>query len=193
VTTGLYGGVFDPPHNGHVALAEAALEHFAPEPLLVLVAVDPGHKPADLDFETRFELARLAFGGLPRAQVVPDEHPRTIDMLRAESFDDPIFLVGADQFTDFLSWKEPNAVLELARLGVATRPGFPRERLEPVLARLERPERVEFFVIPPVDVSSRDLRRRLRKGEPIEGMVPDAVAREIDVAGLYRCYPDSKR
>jgi nicotinate-nucleotide adenylyltransferase len=125
--------------------------------------------------------------------VVPDEHPRTIDMLRAESFDDPIFLVGADQFTDFLSWKEPNAVLELARLGVATRPGFPRERLEPVLARLERPERVEFFVIPPVEVSSRDLRRRLRKGEPIEGMVPDAVAREIDVAGLYRCYPDSKR
>jgi nicotinate-nucleotide adenylyltransferase len=186
VTTGLYGGVFDPPHNGHVALAEAALERFAPERLLVLVAADPGHKPAELDFPRRFDLARLAFAGLPRTEVVPDEHPRTIDLLRAESFDDPIFLVGADQFTDFLSWKEPDAVLEQTRLGVATRPGFPRERFEPVLSRLERPERIEFFEIPPVDVSSRDLRRRLSEGEPIEGMVPSAVAREIEVAGLYR-------
>jgi nicotinate-nucleotide adenylyltransferase len=55
-----------------------------------------------------------------------------------------------------------------------------------VLGELERPERVEFFEIPPVDVSSRDLRRRLSAGEPIEGMVPTAVAREIEVAGLYR-------
>jgi nicotinate-nucleotide adenylyltransferase len=184
--TGLYGGVFDPPHNGHVAVAEAALEHFPLEQLLVLVAVAPGHKPADLDFATRFQLARLAFAGLPRTEVVPDEHARTFDMLRAESFANPIFLVGADQFTDFLSWKEPNAVLELARLGVATRPGYPREELEYVLGELERPERVDLFEIPPVDVSSRDLRRRLGAGESIEGMVPNAVAREIEVAGLYR-------
>jgi nicotinate-nucleotide adenylyltransferase len=184
--TGLYGGVFDPPHNGHVALAEAALDHFPLERLLVLVAVAPGHKPAELDFATRFELARLAFAGLSRTGVVQDEYPRTIDLLRAESFDDPIFLLGADQFRDFLSWKEPNAVLEFARLGVATRPGYPRELLEPVLNELERTERVEFFEIPPVDVSSRDLRRRLGSGEPIEGMVPNAVAREIEVAGLYR-------
>jgi nicotinate-nucleotide adenylyltransferase len=184
--TGLYGGVFDPPHNGHVALGEAAQDHFALERLLVLVAVAPGHKPAVLDFATRFELARLAFAGLPRTEVVGDEHARTIDMLRAESFDNPIFLVGADQFTDFPSWKEPNAVLELARLGVATRPGYPWELLEPVVNELERPERVEFFEIPPVAVSSRDLRRRLSEGEPIEGMVPNAVAREIEVAGLYR-------
>jgi nicotinate-nucleotide adenylyltransferase len=184
--TGLYGGVFDPPHNGHVALAEAALERFPLERLLVVVAVAPDHKPGDLDFATRFELARLAFEGLPRTEVVRDEHARTIDMLRAESFDDPIFLVGADQFRDFLSWKEPNAVLELARLGVATRSGYPREELEYVLGELERPDRVELFEIPPVDVSSRDLRRRLRAGEPIEGMVPNAVAREIEVGGLYR-------
>jgi nicotinate-nucleotide adenylyltransferase len=184
--TGLYGGVFDPPHNGHVALARAALEHFPLEPLLVLVAVAPGHKPAELDFATRFELARLAFAGLPRTEVVRDEHARTIDMLRAESFEEPVFLVGADQFTDFRSWKEPNAVLELARLGVATRPGYSREELEYVLDELERPERVEFFEIPPVDVSSSDLRRRVGAGEPIEGMVPSAVAREIEVAGLYR-------
>ena len=81
--TGLYGGVFDPPHNGHMALAEAALDHFPLERLLVLVAVAPGHKPADLDFETRFALARLAFAGLPRTGVVRDEHAHTIERVIA--------------------------------------------------------------------------------------------------------------
>jgi nicotinate-nucleotide adenylyltransferase len=184
--TGLYGGVFDPPHNGHAALAEAALEHFDLERLLVLVAVAPGHKEVELDFGGRFELARLAFGGLPRTELVPDEHPRTVDTLREKQFDDPIFLVGADEFADFLSWKEPDEVLELTRLGVATRPGYPWERLEPVLAALKRPDRVEFFEIPAVEASSRDVRRRIRAGEPIDGLVPDAVAREIEIAGLYR-------
>jgi nicotinate-nucleotide adenylyltransferase len=186
MSTGLYGGVFDPPHNGHVALAEGALAHFDLERLIVLIVVEPGHKDVELGFEQRFELARLAFGELPRTEVVREEHPRTIDSLRGGRFEDPIFLVGADEFADFLSWKEPNAVLELTRLGVATRPGFPRERLEPVLAGLDRPDRVEFFDIPTFEVSSTGIRERIRRGEPIDELVPKAVAREIEIAGLYR-------
>jgi nicotinate-nucleotide adenylyltransferase len=184
--TGLYGGVFDPPHNGHVALVEAALAHFEPDRLLVLVAVAPGHKEVDLAFDARFELARLAFLGLPRAEIARDDHARTVDMLRSQRFEDPIFLVGADEFAGFLSWKEPDGVLELTRLGVATRPGYPWEQLEPVLAELERPQRVEFFEMPAVDVSSRDIRARIRNGEPANDLVPPAVAREIEVAALYR-------
>jgi nicotinate-nucleotide adenylyltransferase len=190
--TGLYGGVFDPPHNGHVALARAALEHFDPQRLLVLVVVDPGHKGVELEFEQRFRLARLAFDGLPRTEVHPEGHPRTVDALRAHGFADAIFLIGADEFAAFPRWKEPDEVLRLARLAVATRPGYPREALDAVLARVERPDRVEFFEIPEVDVSSSDVRRRIREGEPIVGLVPDAVAGEIESAGLYRCYPDSK-
>ena len=75
--TGLFGGAFDPPHNGHVALAETALDHFGLERLLTLVVVDPGHRDVVLDFPTRFHLAELAFRGLPRAEVVPEEQRYT--------------------------------------------------------------------------------------------------------------------
>jgi nicotinate-nucleotide adenylyltransferase len=102
--TGLFGGAFDPPHNGHVALAEAALERFELERLLVLVVVDPGHRNVATDFAMRFHLAELAFGGLPRTEVVPEEHRFTVDAVRSGRFGDAIFLVGADEFASFLSW-----------------------------------------------------------------------------------------
>jgi nicotinate-nucleotide adenylyltransferase len=192
VSTGLYGGVFDPPHNGHVVLARAALEHFDLQQLLVLVVVDPGHKSVELDFEHRYRLAGLAFGGLPLTELHPEGHARTADALRKHHFADAIFLIGADEFAAFPTWKDPDEVLRRARLGVATRPGYPPGAFEGVLAQLERPDRVEFFEIPAVDVSSSEVRRRIREGEPIDGLVPDAVARQIENAGLYRCYPDSK-
>jgi nicotinate-nucleotide adenylyltransferase len=184
--TGLYGGVFDPPHSGHVALAAAALEHFDLQQLLVLVVIDPGHKSVELDFERRYALARLAFDGFPRTELHPEGHARTVDSLRKHEFADALLLIGADEFAAFPTWKEPDEVLRLARLGVATRPGYPREALEAVLAQLQQPDRVEFFEIPAVDVSSSEIRRRVREGEPITGMVPEAVAREIESAGLYR-------
>jgi nicotinate-nucleotide adenylyltransferase len=189
--TGLYGGIFDPPHNGHVALAKAALARFDLQQFFVLVVVDPAHKPTELPFEQRFELARLAFGELPRTEIHPEGHAYTVDALRAHErrenrFADAVFFIGADEFCDFLCWKDPNGVLELTRLAVATRPGYPRERLDLVLCGLERPERVEFFEIPAVDASSRDVRARIRSGEAIGDLVPDAVAREIEDSGLYR-------
>ena len=184
--TGLFGGAFDPPHNGHMALAQTALEHFGLERLLALVVVDPGHRDVVLDFPARFTLAELAFGGLPRTKVVAEEHRFTVDAVRGAPFGDAIFLVGADEFAGFLSWQEPDGVLEEVRLGVATRPGFPRETLEPVRQALAWPDRVEFFGIPEVPVSGTEIRRRAVRGEPIEGLVPPAVAAEIDRLGLYR-------
>jgi len=184
--TGLFGGAFDPPHRGHVALAETALAHLELERLLVLVVVDPGHRGVELDFPARFELAELAFEGLPRTEVLPEEHPYTVDAVRGGRFGDAIFLVGADEFAGFLSWKDPNGVLDEVRLGVATRPGYPRSALEEVLAGLEQPERVEFFEIPALPVSGTDIRARVASGEPVDDLVPEAVAREIDRAGYYR-------
>jgi nicotinate-nucleotide adenylyltransferase len=184
--TGLFGGAFDPPHNGHVALAQTALRHFGLERLAVLVVVDPGHRGVELDFATRFRLAELAFGSLPGAEIVPEEHPYTVDAVRGGRFDDVIFLVGADEFAGFLSWKDPNGVLAAVRLGVATRPGYPSAPIEEVLAGLERPERVEFFEIPAVPVSATDIRARIARGEPIDDLVPSAVAREIESGRLYR-------
>jgi nicotinate-nucleotide adenylyltransferase len=181
--TGLLGGAFDPPHAGHVALLRDARAHFGFDRVVVLVVADPGHKDVVTDASVRFTLAQAAF---PGEEVELDPHPRTIDMLREHNFDDPVFLVGADQFADFLSWKDPDGVLELARLGVATRPGYARKRVERVLAELARPDRVSFFEIEPLDVSSSDVRARVARGKGIESLVPPAVAREIERLGLYR-------
>ena len=180
--TALFGGTFDPPHLGHVALVEEARRRFAPERIVVLVVAEPGHKGVDAGAADRLALARAAF---PGDDVELDHHARTVDLLRDGAYPDPLFLVGADEFADFLSWKEPDAVLELARLGVATRPGYPSGQLEAVLARLARPDRVVFFEIQPVDVSSSEVRQRVGRGESIEGLVPPAVEHAIADSRLY--------
>lgn len=178
----LFGGAFDPPHLGHVALVRDARAHFGFDRLLVLVVADPGHKRVDTDAGVRLGLARLAF---PGAEVELDRHARTVDLLRARRFDEPLFLIGADEFADFLAWKEPDAVLDLCRLGVATRPGYPCEPLDAVLAELRRPDRVAFFAVEPHAVSSREIRARAAAGEPLAGLVPDAVGAEVVRLGLY--------
>ena len=175
---GLFGGAFDPPHRGHLELARRAKDELGLQRLIVLVAAAPGHKRVETPADVRLRLARAAF---PDDEVLLDEHPRTIDTLRAHpEWVDPAFLIGADQFADFLSWQEPEEVLKLARIAVATRPGYPRERLAGVLAALERPERVLFFEIDPIPVSSSGLRHRFATGE-----VPSAVADIIRREGLY--------
>ncbi|MFL5962000.1 MAG: nicotinate-nicotinamide nucleotide adenylyltransferase [Gaiellaceae bacterium] len=181
---GLYGGSFDPPHRGHVELARRAKEELGLGPLRVLVSADPGHKRVETPAGVRLRLAKAAF---PDDDVVLDEHPRTIDLLRAHpEWDDPVFLIGADQFRDFLSWKEPEEILRRARVAVATRPGFPREQVEPVLSQLAHPERVLFFEIDPTPVASRELRKRLARGADVGPEVPLAVGDLIRAEGLYR-------
>jgi nicotinate-nucleotide adenylyltransferase len=179
---GLFGGAFDPPHNGHVALVAAAKRVLGLDRVLVLVAAAPGHKSVETPAAVRLELARAAF---PDDEVLLDEHERTVDTLRAHpEWDEPVLLLGADAFCDFLSWKEPDEVLRLARLGVASRAGFPRGRLRSVVERLGMPERVDFFELE-VPLASSDLRGR----PELEGSVPPAVARLIEREGLYRASP----
>jgi nicotinate-nucleotide adenylyltransferase len=171
--TGIYGGAFDPPHNGHVALVEAARRHFDFDHFVVLVSDTPGHKPVHAPADVRLRLARAAFPGL---DVELDPHAWTIDMMRARKWEDPVFLVGADQLAAFPTWKEPDAVLEHARLAVATRPGY----------LLAPRDRIEVFEIPAVNVSSSEVRRRVAAGEPIDDLVPPAVAQLIEEHGIYR-------
>ena len=186
MNVGIFGGAFDPPHVGHVELARAGIEHFTLDRLLVRVVEDPGHKDVRTAPQIRLFLAELAFATLDEAEIGLDRFARTVDSLEALRLHDPVFLVGADEFADFPSWKDPERVLDLARLGVATRPGIDRGRLEAVLDRLARPDRVSFFEIEPLPVSSSDIRARVAAGEPIEGLVPAAVAAEIARLELYR-------
>lgn len=192
MTTGLLGGAFDPPHNGHVELARAAHERFRLDRLVVVVTGVPPHKEALTDAETRFRLAEAAFADIPGVELSRHELERagpsyTVDTARwaEEEWGDVVFLVGADQLADFRRWKDPDEILEHVRLGVATRPGYPRERLGPVLASFRRPERVELFEVPAVDVSSTEIRRRAARGEPFDDLVPPTVARLVVESGLY--------
>ena len=175
MSVALFGGAFDPPHVGHVALLEAARKRFAPDDLRVFVVAEPGHKEVAADAETRLRLARAAF---PDAVVRLDDHERTVDMLRDLELDDPLFLIGADEWRDFATWKEPDEVLRLARLGVGTRAGVEDDR--------EAPDRVTFFHFDSPPVSSREIRTRVGRGVPIDGLVPPPVADLIWDCGLYR-------
>jgi nicotinate-nucleotide adenylyltransferase len=172
---GILGGRFDPPHVGHVALAREAVEHFGIDDLHVTVVAAPAHKPADAPAEDRLAMARLAFAPLD-ARVELEEHAYTVDALEAYRYDDPIFLIGADQLADFPTWKQPERVLELARLGVAARPGYPIETWS---------ERILPFPLEPYPVSSTEIRRRVRAREPLDGLVPPEVAAYIAAHGLY--------
>jgi nicotinate-nucleotide adenylyltransferase len=186
MTVGVLGGAFDPPHDGHVALAREAIERLGLERLLVLVVAEPAHKPVETPVAQRLELARAAFAGLPAVEVVADDHAYTVDFLRQSDLpNDAVFVVGADELADFVSWREPDEVLRRVRLAVGTRPGYSGGELDEVLACLERPERVELFEIPVVAASSTEVRRRVESGLPIDDLVPPAVARLVVALGLY--------
>jgi nicotinate-nucleotide adenylyltransferase len=182
VTVGLFGGAFDPPHRGHVGLARRAKEELALDELVVLVAARPGHKSVETPAELRLEMTRAAF---PDDTVVLDDHGRTLELLRDHpEWQDAWFVIGADEFADFLSWRDPDEVLQRVRLAVGTRPGFPRARLDAVLGGLEHRERVRLFEMEPVPAASRELRARL-----VEAEVPPAVAEIIRRERLYPAEP----
>jgi nicotinate-nucleotide adenylyltransferase len=193
VPTGLLGGTFDPPHLGHFALADAAIERFRLDRLVVVVTGVPPHKQTRTDAETRFRLAETAFRGRHKVELSRHELDRagpsyTVETARwaAQQWGDAIFLVGADEFADFLLWRDPDEILEHVLLGVGTRPGYRREDLELVLANLARPDRVEFFDIPAIPISSRELRRRIADEEDLDSLVPERVALLIEELSLYR-------
>jgi nicotinate-nucleotide adenylyltransferase len=184
--TGILGGTFDPPHNGHVALARAALERLPIDRLVVLVAARPGHRePPVADAESRLRLAQAAFADLP-AEVVLDEHPFTADAVRGGRFGKALFLVGADQGAAFSTWKEPEEVLRWVKLAVGTRSGYPPPDLAPY------GDRVVSFELDSPEVSSSEARERVGRGEPIDELVPAAVTEAISGLGLYRGYTEAE-
>jgi nicotinate-nucleotide adenylyltransferase len=172
---GILGGTFDPPHLGHVALAEAAREQLPIDELEIWVEEHPGHRGVFADPQTRLKLAKAAFPGL---DVRLEPHPFTVDAVRGG--EEALFVVGADQAADFERWKDPEEVLKWVKLAVGSRGGYEL----PDLSRYG--DRIAPFELNSPEVSSSEIRERVAGGEPIDDLVPPAVARLIAELELYR-------
>jgi nicotinate-nucleotide adenylyltransferase len=206
VRLGIFGGTFDPPHVGHLLAASDAIEHLALDRLVfVPVATQPlKTSRATAPAADRLAMVRLTAGDDPRLETDSVELDRdglsyTVDTLRefarrapsAERF----FLVGADVLSTFADWRDPHLVLDLATLAVLTRCADPAAPTND-LGRPDGSDEGDLSamlaqrstVVPTrrIDVSSTEIRARVRSGRSIHGFVTDAVAEYIGSHGLYR-------
>jgi nicotinate-nucleotide adenylyltransferase len=189
---GVFGGTFDPPHVGHLALAEWAREELGLDRVLFVPAGAPPHKRAGrTPASRRLAMVRLAVRGNPAFAAEPMETRRrgpsyTVDTLRALAARHRgaklWLLMGADMWATLGTWREPGAIARLAAIAVAARPGSRRARRPAAL----RGARVRWLGNPVLDVSSSAVRDRARAGRSLRYLVPDAVARYVAERGLYR-------
>jgi nicotinate-nucleotide adenylyltransferase len=194
---GLLGGTFNPPHVGHLVCAAQAADQLALDRVLLVPVNEPPHKGAERDpgVETRVALCRRAVAGDERLGVsrVEADVPGpsfTVATLRRLHEDHPeddlTFIVGGDMALSLPAWREPEAILELAELGVAEREGMRRADIVERLEGLRGAGRVRFFDMPRIDVSSSLIRRLVAGGRAIRYLVPAGVEAHIREAGLYR-------
>jgi nicotinate-nucleotide adenylyltransferase len=194
---GIMGGTFDPIHVGHLILAEQAREKFGLSKVLFVTAADPPHKTNNeiTPMLHRHQMACLAVEGNGHFECSTIEIERegpsyTIDTLKEirglYHGDLSVYLlVGADEAATFMDWRDPYGIQELAKVVVANRPG---QEVADVLKLL--PEdfatKVEPLQMPGVDISSTNLRERVRSGRSIKYLVPDSVEKYILNMGLYK-------
>jgi nicotinate-nucleotide adenylyltransferase len=196
VRVGLLGGTFNPPHIGHLVCAVQALAQLELDRVLLVPVHEPPHKGVEADpgVEHRVELCRRAVAGEESLDVslVDAEVPGpswTVDTLRRLHErcpgDELTFLVGGDMALSLPTWREPEAILQLAELGVAEREGVRRADIIERLSGLPL-TRVRFFDMPRLDISSSLIRRYVAAGRPIRHLVPEGVAAYISEVALYQ-------
>jgi nicotinate-nucleotide adenylyltransferase len=199
---GILGGTFDPFHAGHLALAIAARDGLGLERVLVVPAAVPPHKPDRRVSppEVRLALVEAGIAGVPRLESSRIELDRpgpsfTVDTVAALAgaeraagrAADLIVILSAESFAGLASWHEPDRLLRLARIAVAPRAGHPPPDVDAFERAFPgRRDRVVLIDAPAVDVSASEIRRRAGRGEPLDGLVPDGVAKVIRDDRLYR-------
>jgi nicotinate-nucleotide adenylyltransferase len=194
---GVLGGAFNPPHVGHLVLAQEAIWALGLDELILVPTGEAPHKRIEPEpgKELRLEMTRRAVAGCEGLRVsdaeVGREGPsyayRTLELLADELPGSQLtFVMGADVAAGLEGWRRPERVLELARVAVASRPGVDRSAVEAVLERLGASRGVESFEMPEIGVSSTMIRERIAQGRPVRWLVPAAVAELIAERGIYR-------
>ncbi|MGI8593729.1 MAG: nicotinate-nucleotide adenylyltransferase [Solirubrobacteraceae bacterium] len=193
---GVLGGTFNPPHLGHMVCAQEAHAQLDLDCVLLVPVAIPPHKELldDPGAQCRYQLCRAAVAGDERFAVSAVDVGRggpsyTVDTLAALHVQYPesdlTFIAGGDMARSLPTWREPERVLALATFAVAERESVGRADIRDALGGVRGADRLCFFDMPRVDVSSSMIRRRIADGRPVRYLVPDAVADAIAVQGLY--------
>ncbi len=190
---GIFGGTFNPPHYGHLIVAEFIREEARLDKIIFIPCSIPPHKQNDeylsqiASPEHRFEMVRLAINGNKFFEVSDIEIKRggvsyTIDTVNyfASNFPEEKFylLIGADQFAEFHTWKKPEEIVKKVNLIVFNRPGF-------VIPQTEFSKFATFITIPNIEISASTIRKRIKLGKSIKYLVPPAVEEYILTNRLY--------
>ncbi len=188
---GIFGGTFDPVHNAHVALARVARDQLRLDEVRWVPAGLPSQKARELaPADDREAMVRLAIAGeagftLDRSELRRRGVSYTLDTVREMQAAEPaaawFLIIGQDQYAGLHTWRDWRDLLSLVTLAIANRPGA-ATRVEPQVAAAAQ----HAVVLPMMDVSSTEIRRRIAGAEPIEDLVPAAVARYIELHRLYR-------
>jgi len=185
---GILGGTFNPPHIGHLVCAREALEQIGLDRVVLMPAAVPPHKPVpdEPGAAARLQMCELAVACDPRLATSDIELRRagpsyTVDTLRElqqrSPSDELTLIVGGDMAAAFPTWRDPHGILELARLAVVARTDVDSAVITGRLATVDGfQERVTFFEMPRLDISSSLLRCRVAEGRSIRHLVPAAVA-----------------
>lgn len=195
---GIFGGTFDPPHTGHLILAELARSLLRLSEVVFIPAAHPPHKMDEEFAEAthRLEMTRRAIAGNERFSLStieqghdgPSYTVETLRQLRQEWGEtvDIYFIIGADSLVDFPTWYKPAEILDMCRLAVVRRPGveIDFEALERQLPGIE--DRTYFVPAPLIEISSTKVRERVAAGRSIRYLVPRAVEEYINQHGLYQ-------
>lgn len=196
-SVGVLGGAFNPPHIGHLVLAQEAVWELGLDQLILVPTGKAPHKRIEPEPgpRLRLEMTEAAVAELDDVRVSdvevardgPSYAYRTLELLVDELPGSQLtFVMGADVAAGLDRWRCPERVLELARVAVAARPGVDRLRIDRVLAELGAESGATSVDMPEIGVSSTMVRDRVAAGRPIRWLVPDAVADLIAARGLYR-------
>ncbi len=193
---GILGGTFDPPHLGHLILAEYAASALDLEQLLFVLAGDPPHKQDEykVPLEHRLAMLELAIADNSRFSIsrVDIDRPGphySVDMVQIIQQDYPdaalFFVMGGDSLRDLPRWHRPADFIRLCKLAVMQRPD---DRVEPDIHAAVLPElaeRVVMIAAPLIGISSTEIVERIAAGQSIRYLVPEAVRAYIEEHQLY--------
>ncbi|MBR7164442.1 MAG: nicotinate-nucleotide adenylyltransferase [Clostridia bacterium] len=194
--TGLYGGTFDPLHNGHMKVAQAAKNHLQLDRIIFIPAGDPPHKTEQTITDKAHRLAMVRLAAEKEGAFVSDWEllkteksysTKTLQHFKELYPEDEIyFIIGADSFRDLPSWWHYRELMRLCNFVVVSRPDVDKSTFLSRFSGDEAPPRVFFLDNIFMDISSTKIRQMVKEGEDISRLVPPVIAEYIEAKGLYK-------